>query len=563
MGTLRFLDTDTVTFEELMGNGKRYTVPEFQRDYAWEEEQLDDLWRDVVETGKDGLPHYMGPLVLLRDGKTLRVIDGQQRLATLSILCLAVLERVRALQTPEDQQRYELLKNQFIGTKDAASLRWSSKLTLNDNDDPFFQGILVNHRQPVSASKLRSSEKRLWSAHCFFVEKLKHHLPEGSSGEALVRFFQESVAGRLAFTQIVVEDELNAYTVFETLNARSLRLTSTDLLKNYLFSLLKTGATDLQQGKAQWNRVLSYVEFDAMPAFLRHYLASRQELVRAERLFKELRGQVRSREQAFELLDALEQHAVWYRALGDPNDDFWRGGFDACRQHVRALRLFGVEQFKPLALAALRVQLPPAEVARVLRACVMVSFRYHVVGKRNPNVAEATYNQAAIALSTDSRPSASGAISALRPLYIEDDEFCADFEVLSTHSRGRSARLTKYILFALERQLGGPDLDFESAEETVEHVLPRALTKSWAADFSVEDHERFVARLGNLAILKPGQNADLGQLPYAEKRRVFAASGYKLSQEIRDDEWTPTSIRVRQQRLAKLATSVWRLDSGA
>jgi hypothetical protein len=559
MATVRFLETDTVTLEELLGNGKRYMVPEFQRDYSWTEEQLDDLWRDVVEPPQAALPHYMGPLVLLRDGTYLKVIDGQQRLATLSILCLAVLERLMRLQTAEDQQRYDLLKSQFIGAKDPASLRWASKLSLNENDNDFFQGTLVNHRQPASVTKLRSSERRLWDAHGFFVKKLEQRFPPTTTGEELVRFFQDAVARRLAFTQITVDDELNAYTVFETLNARSLRLTSTDLLKNYLFSLLKTGAADLQQGKAQWNRVLSYVEFEAMPTFLRHYLASKQELVRAERLFKELRVQVHTREQAFDLLDALERHAIWYRALGDANDEFWSGKGD-CRHHVRALRLFGVEQFKPLALAALRSDLPSTELARILRACVMVSFRYHVVGKRNPNQAEATYNEAAVGLGTENRPSATAAISRLRQLYVDDEEFTAEFETFTAHSRGRSARLTKYVLFALERQLGGPDLDFESAEETVEHVLPRGLTPTWAADFSPEDHERFVARIGNLAILKPGQNSDIGQLPYEEKKRVLAASGYKLSAEITAAEWTPASIRARQKQLAKVAKTIWRVE---
>jgi uncharacterized protein with ParB-like and HNH nuclease domain len=200
-------------------------------------------------------PHYMGPLVLQRDAEHFKVIDGQQRLATLSILCLAVLDRLRRLGTDEDLQRYELLKSQYIGAKDAASLRWASKLSLNENDDAFFQGTLVNHGEPANERKLRSSEQRLWGARNFFVEKLAERFPPATPGEDLVRFFVGSIAKRLAFTQIIVEDELNAYTVFETLNARSLRLTSTDLLKNYLLSLLKTGRADLQQGKDLWARI--------------------------------------------------------------------------------------------------------------------------------------------------------------------------------------------------------------------------------------------------------------------------------------------------------------------
>ena len=80
MSRARYLDARTTTFLELVGNGKSYLVPPYQRDYSWTEEQWGDLWRDVVEIHQGGGPHYMGALVLEAiSDRAFRIIDGQQR----------------------------------------------------------------------------------------------------------------------------------------------------------------------------------------------------------------------------------------------------------------------------------------------------------------------------------------------------------------------------------------------------------------------------------------------------------------------------------------------------
>lgn len=561
MARTRFLETDTKTFEELLGNGRLYEVPTYQRDYSWEREQWEDLWLDIVDPSEAGLPHYMGSLVFQNFGRTLRVIDGQQRLATLSMLCIAIIERLAALKTPENIERAALLKAQYVGVKDPASLRMASKLTLNETDKDFFQETIVNQKALLSPpSKLRSSHRRLWQAMEYFRDKLGETIPAQQGGEALVQFFQNAVAQRLHFTEIVVEDELNAYMVFETLNARSLRLTSTDLLKNYLLSLFKAGDVDLNQARAQWNRITQIIDLDEMPTFLRHFLASRRALVRAERLFKVIKQEVRSREAAFTLLDDLERAASWYRALEDPNDETWSGGLHECRGHLKELRLFDVRQFKPLALALLAAKFEAGQVIRVLRACAVISFRYNVIGKRNPNQMEEVYNRAAMAVAQGSARTASDVIGALRALYVEDEDFVVDFARAEAPTLGRKAKLAKYVLFALERQLGGTGLDFETASETIEHVLPENPGPAWAEEFGDEDLARFVNRIGNLTILARGANRDLGNSDFQTKRAVYERSGFKLTEGIADDTWSPDTVMKRQAEMARVAKTVWQVS---
>ncbi|WP_090142504.1 DUF262 domain-containing protein [Limnohabitans sp. DM1] len=238
MAKSNLLKTQDVTFLDLIGNGKKYRVPSFQRDYAWEEEQWEDLWNDIQELlNAPRSFHYMGALVVEAvTDREFQIIDGQQRVATLSVLALAVIDRL--LNLPGDEatntanaERATELRQLFIGRKDPASLMQSSKLFLNDTDDGFYQDYLVQLRKPNNPRGLPKSNRMLWQCFGWFQKRLAD---SGLEGEALARLLSDTVARQLLFILITVEDDISAYTVFETLNARGLELSSTDLLKNWL-----------------------------------------------------------------------------------------------------------------------------------------------------------------------------------------------------------------------------------------------------------------------------------------------------------------------------------------
>ena len=148
MARINLLDTRTNNFGGLVGNGKIYRVPTFQRDYAWQEENWEDLWTDILNLYQDPeSSHYMGAIVLQNSSNSeqeFTVIDGQQRLATLSILAIAIIEKINKLveqeeQKKENQERREILRRNYLGDKDPRSLRYSSKLILNENNNDFYQ----------------------------------------------------------------------------------------------------------------------------------------------------------------------------------------------------------------------------------------------------------------------------------------------------------------------------------------------------------------------------------------------------------------------------------------
>src|SRR6056297_734576 len=150
MSAINF-NTANQTYRQLMGNGLVYRVPRFQRDYSWTDQEWDDLWVDIQELlSPEGEPaHYMGYLVLQsHNNKAFDIIDGQQRITTLSLFVLALLNNLKKLidegVDPENnQKRADQLRNSFIGYLDPVSLVPTSKLTLNRNNDSFYQNYIV------------------------------------------------------------------------------------------------------------------------------------------------------------------------------------------------------------------------------------------------------------------------------------------------------------------------------------------------------------------------------------------------------------------------------------
>ena len=188
MAASNLLATSTLNLKNLLGNGRSYLVPAFQRDYSWREEHWEDLWLDLLDlTTRKSSQHYMGSLVLMQNEnlEEYTIIDGQQRIATLSILILCVIARLKEMadagtESPENRERAALLRGGFIGAKQPGSLVEASKLKLNRNDDDFYQGTLVQLEKPASERSLGDSEKQLWGAYKYFFQQISTERSEST-----------------------------------------------------------------------------------------------------------------------------------------------------------------------------------------------------------------------------------------------------------------------------------------------------------------------------------------------------------------------------------------------
>ena len=481
--------TENNTFRKLIGNGLTYRIPRFQRDYSWTDEEWEDLWLDLVGTLQPGgeSAHYMGYLVLQSaDDKNFEVIDGQQRLTTVSIIVLAILKNLqRQIDAGNDadanKQRIDQIRQTYVGYLDPVTLVSRPKLTLNRNNNSYYQDYLapLGHL-PVRG--FRASEHLLRKAFEWFDRHIGELLKKstGSEGMRLAQFV-EDMSDRLFFTVITVTDELNAYKVFETLNARGVRLSATDLLKNYLFSVLDRDHPndhELRSLEDRWEAMVGRLGAESFPDFLRVHWNSRRTFARQAELFKTIRGQVGSREAVFSLLRDMEQDLDTYLALSSPEASDWP---TENKTFAGTLKTFNVRQPFPLLLAAHRV-LDPPDFTGLLRACVVISMRFNVIGGYSTAEQERTYNAVSERVAKGEIQSLGAVLAAMPSIYPGDAAFRSAFaEKTIRTTQSRNNRVVRYILCALEKHLSGQDYSFTSDSFSVEHVLPQNPQSGWEA----------------------------------------------------------------------------------
>jgi hypothetical protein len=558
--------TENNTYRKLIGNGLTYAVPPFQRDYSWEEEQWEDLWLDLLGTiaTPEEPAHYLGYLVLQSaDDKAFDVIDGQQRLTTLTLLVLAVLKHLQRLidegQSPDENgRRLEQLRRTYVGSLDPVSLKTRSKLTLNRNNDSYFQDKLVP-LQKLPQRRLKQSEHRLRQAFEWFEKKILGYLKDqpGDLGKALAKLV-EDMSDKLFFTVINVTDDLNAYRVFETLNSRGVRLSAADLLKNYLFSVIGNNKThrddDLPVLQARWQALVERLGNEDFPEFLRAHWLSTGRFVRHAELFKAVKKDVANRAAVFELLRGLDENLDRYLALREPAGSLLS---PTAKDYAEKLKLFNVKQPHPLLMAAHRA-FAPAEFEAVLRACMVVSFRYNVICGLSPGEQEPVFAESAKGINDGSLTNSASVIRSLSRIYPSDAMFEAAFEE-KVFARGKT-KLIRYILCELEHQKGLVPLDPRNDAISIEHVLPQSPGTGWEA-FPDAEVESMAQRIGNMVLLRRNQNSELGNQGFLEKRPVLLGSEFVLTRELAEQnlEWDPSRLMGCQAQLAKLAGARWRL----
>jgi uncharacterized protein with ParB-like and HNH nuclease domain len=543
-----------------MGNGMRYEIPKFQRDYTWQAEQWDDLWQDILSLVRnEETEHYLGYLVLqTNDNKNYQIIDGQQRLTTMSIIVLSVLKCLddlagNLINTNNNLKRKEALLNSYIGFIDPVTLISNNKLKLNRNSDDYYRHYLVLLKE-LPIRNTNSSQKHLRECFLWYYERIKKQF---KTGESLAGFVDETV-DKLFFTVIKVSDQLNAFKVFETLNARGVQLSSSDLLKNHLFSIVD--ATDPSPDEIEtlekiWSVIVGKLGNEKFEDYLRYFWNSTHKTVSKKSLFKAIKNEILDKKQTFELLRNLEYGADLYIALQDANDDFWNERRDV-RKSLVELKMFGIRQTNSLLMAGYK-NLSQENFLKLIRATVVVSFRYNIIGGLSAKDQEDVYNSMALKINEDKDFS----VKDLERVYVEDKNFVADFATKQFKKTSRNHKIVKYIYAKIELYKYQNDISWDSDVYTIEHILPESADETWG-DFTNEGINRSVYRLGNLTILEKKLNKLADILVYSAKKKLFEQSNSHITKAIcaHYESWTEDKLGARQTQLAKEAKSIWKLE---
>jgi Protein of unknown function DUF262/Protein of unknown function (DUF1524) len=539
---------------------KLLRVPVYQRSYSWDDEQVVAFWEDLRTSLLTGPGDYfMGTLVLATEGERSIVIDGQQRLATLSILlgCIRDVYSERG-----DSYRSQMIDKTYLTAPNLRLATEEARLVLNTADSDFFVDLLLHGIEPddtpVGLShrrilRARATLRRLLAAD---LETVGPQWPDRLIN--WVTFLEQ----RVKVIAIEVSTEADAFLIFETINDRALDLTVADLLKNYLLTYAVTDAPDSERAiESDWLSMISAFDAEAeddarATTFIRQFWSSRHGPVREKELYAHLKRRVQSGPVARGLISDLAVSAPTYAALSDSDHPRWRElGVPAAT--ADSLVRLGLVQPLPLTLAALEEVRGPA-LLPLLHAIICWQVRGLIAGGIGGGTAERAYSYAAVAVRKGHSDPTELALE-LTSVIPSDREFALVFGGKAV----AQSRLARYYLSALEAHLSGkkqPALVSNQDESTrsLVFVLPKKVRDKgdWDA-FPKGEHARWALRLGNQTLLEENL---LGEEPLLER---LSHSELLINKQLRPNQrWGPKDVEKRQAQFARLAPAIWpsRLD---
>jgi len=557
---------DAPTFEG-MGLGaalqsRRLQVPQNQREYSWTDKEVTELIEDLSAVVDNNNPTYFLGTIVLTGRDATEVSDGQQRLATVTILLAAM----RDFYFNHEKKRVPTIEQKFLFQLDVASAEPMPNLTLNKDDNEFFLRYVL--RDPDSPERK-------------FEAKLKSHLRIKRAATLCREHVDTIVAGRKPTDQTArivrwiqfiesglivilakVPESLDAFAMFETLNDRGLGASQVDLVKNHIF---KMAASRIGEAQTFWTRMRGSLEAigddsdaDALTIdFIRWVVTFTSGHTKKQDLMKRVRPIVDSEVRAVSFASDLAEAAPAFAATFHPTHSFWSDYPNDCKRSIKTIAELKVSQIKPLVFAVARY-FPPKEAARGLRLCVSIAVRFLISGVRG-GTPDKNYAELAHKIGK-------GEIKTAKAM-AENLDFVPSDAVFQQAFEGATVSkqfLARYYLRALEgfvteepepELIPNEDPDFLN----LEHVIPFNPQGQWP-ELSEEDAEALTNRIGNMVLLPARKNVRLGNKGWKEKKKVLSASGLQLTRMLaRQAKWGRAEIDARQKTLAAHAVKVWPL----
>lgn len=544
----------------------RLVVPLNQREYSWEEDHVKDLFQDFSNALaiKQGA-YFLGTLVFTRGANDFpEVSDGQQRLATTTVLLAAVRDH---FQAKGDGKRAQHIADKYLATTDLKTTENVPRLRLNVDDHEFFRKAIVSDlgNPDRNVKPTKQSHRRLARAAEiateYIADLLKPH-KETTHVDRLVELveFIESGAQVIALR---VPDHINAFVMFETLNDRGLKASQADLLKNHLLSLC---GDRIAEGQQKWATMIGTVESleqeDITVTYLHHILINKYGPIREREVFDKIKSTINSQLAAISFLDELAEGAVPYAALFNPDHKQWNEYDALTRKNITTInRDLRVSQIRPLMFAVAR-KFSVSEAELAFRCFVFWSVRFLIVGGRG-GLLDRNYSVAANQVATGAVTSAAALQQALVDILPTDAVFATAF----AEARVSHNYFARYLLRALElKHQNAKEPEFVPSDDgnsiNLEHVLPENPGPNWPG-LDVDTAQACFRKIGNLVLLQASKNTLIGNSAFEKKRPILRTSGFGLTASVADkaDSWGPKEIAERQKELAQLAVKTWPLSA--
>lgn len=555
----------------------KHIVPEHQRDYSWDKETI-EFWADLIDYIKEE-NYFFGSMVFQKTGKDdeLFVLDGQQRLATITILFAVI----RDLAKDFDDKFSNNIHNNYI-VRELEDDK-TEKLILNLKNRNLFLNCIQKEKGKGKKEfseyehelKKVKSNRLIRKAYEYFEAKIMEELNKKSKKEEKIEYLKNLIGLRKRFLVIktVVGSEDDAYLLFETINERGLELSVADLFKNHL---IREAQKDKRDAIIEsWNIISKSLD-DKIRNFLKHYWHSKVGVITERRLFREFKSYVKKNKMDInDFVEELKKEADIYSKFIEVNKSDWDNDSEIT-EILKDFRKLGTNQVYPLLLIAKNKFEKIEEFKKLLKAIINFTVRYIIICGKAENVLETRYSNIAKNVRYDKdgegKPNPNyikdtkGVIEQLKDLYPKDEEFKKKFLSFTTE-RNPTAW---YLLKEIDKSLSsGEMLDYSIV--TVEHILPEKPDKEWKDFFKkhgikekdVLDYmDELKYRIGNLTILGAEYNKKAKNKFFIKKRdEEYKKSTLVINQDLKIlKKWDSKEIEKKEKRFSELAPTIWKID---
>jgi uncharacterized protein with ParB-like and HNH nuclease domain len=477
------LNAYTRTISTLFSTNVKYVVPRFQREYSWTKDEVSELWFDVITSIKlkDGVlennEYFIGSLVLIGEDKSpsMQIVDGQQRLTTITILLSAL---VQCFKNINQIDLAEGIYNTYIEGKDVRNKPFF-KLE-NENPRPFLQES-IQHIQKKNSQPGNNEEQTLWDAYSYFttklkIENIKLDLPfwnkmKGKDPEkhlSVLESIRDQILSNLKVIYITVSNEDDAYMIFETLNARGKNLSSVDLVKNDLFKVLNSSHPD-DTAKTNWKKIQAQLSSRSnkinLETFFRHFWLSKYNFITESKIYKNFKIESNKPEfNHYNFLLELNNEAKVYNKIANPLKTDWPDQNDAViYSSLESLSLFQITQIRTFILALLNKReqklINHSDLCNVLSEMEKFHFKYSGICSLKMNIFEGKYSKAARDLrDATTKGQSKGIVNQIMQFYKDRepnlDTFKTKFKELQyTNEYTKDKKLIQYIFSSIEKHL--------------------------------------------------------------------------------------------------------------
>jgi alkylated DNA nucleotide flippase Atl1 len=552
------------TLQELLEGSKQYQVPLYQRTYSWKKDQLLRLWEDILQLAEDrgtspALTHFIGSLVLAPSPANgpagvmeFLVVDGQQRLTTLSLLLCAIRDHRARTEDPTHRDR---INEQYLIN------RWKPeqhRLKLLPT-----QADRASYLACLDATPQAGGADPVGVAYRFFRTQLE--ASDDPDDPADIERIEDAVISGLALVSVTAQKGDNAHRIFESLNNTGLRLTQGDLLRNYLFMRLPTRGEAVYQ--ALWLPLQDMLASSELEQLFWLDLVQRDPRVKQTDTYTAQQARLDRFTSEAEIEAEIKRFARiggLLKTLLNPA----REPDPQVRLRLERLGAWGTTTVYPLLLHLLdrrdQGDASSDEIARAMLYIESFFVRRLVIGRATANI-----NRILLSVVTEmdrAKPADEGVrryLSTGRKYYAGDAEIRAAASGIPFYLNGRPGQRA-LVLRWLDESYGSKEpVQYDSL--TIEHVLPQTPTPVWRRALSddltgdetfAELHGSLVHTLGNLTLT--GYNSTMSNSPFTKKREQLNKSGLAMNQEIAlQPKWGRTEIHDRANQLAKRIAAIW------